>query len=45
MGLTSAFAGSAPQPAVEVKGPTLTELVVRRDEASGEWTCQCVVDV
>ena len=32
------------QPAVEVKGATYTELLVRRDE-SGEWIAQCVVDV
>jgi SHS2 domain-containing protein len=32
------------QPAVEVKGATYTELQVRED-ASGEWRAQCVVDV
>ncbi len=32
------------QPAVEVKGATLSELAVRRD-ASGGWLAQCVVDV
>lgn len=32
------------QPAVEVKGATLTALSVRRD-ASGAWQAQCVVDV
>ncbi len=32
------------QPAVEVKGATLTELSVRRDSA-GQWVAQCVVDV
>jgi len=32
------------QPAVEVKGATYTELRVRED-ASGEWSAQCVVDV
>ena len=31
-------------PAVEVKGPTLTELRVSR-EADGSWRAQCVVDV
>jgi SHS2 domain-containing protein len=31
-------------PAVEVKGPTLTELCVRREEGGG-WLAQCVVDV
>jgi protein archease len=32
------------EPAVEVKGATLTELCVRR-EADGTWLAQCVVDV
>lgn len=32
------------QPAVEVKGATLTALSVGRD-AAGEWHAQCVVDV
>ena len=32
------------QPAVEVKGATLTELQVRRDP-DGTWIAQCVVDV
>jgi SHS2 domain-containing protein len=32
------------EPAVEVKGATMTELVVRRDE-TGDWTAQCVLDV
>jgi SHS2 domain-containing protein len=32
------------QPAVEVKGATLTELVVHED-APGRWVAQCVVDV
>ena len=32
------------QPAVEVKGATLTELHVGRDH-SGRWSAQCVVDV
>jgi SHS2 domain-containing protein len=32
------------QPAVEVKGATLTALSVRKDE-SGAWLAQCVVDV
>jgi SHS2 domain-containing protein len=32
------------RPAVEVKGPTLTELSVRR-EPEGGWLAQCVVDV
>lgn len=32
------------EPAVEVKGATLTELAVRRDE-HGDWVAQCVVDV
>jgi SHS2 domain-containing protein len=31
-------------PAVEVKGATYTELVVRR-QADGNWMAQCVVDV
>lgn len=31
-------------PAVEVKGATLTELAVRRDE-TGRWIAQCVLDV
>jgi SHS2 domain-containing protein len=33
------------EPAVEVKGPTLTELRVSNDSATSEWTAQCVVDV
>ena len=32
------------QPAVEIKGATLTSLAVRRDD-SGNWSAQCVVDV
>ncbi len=32
------------QPAVEIKGATLTELKVVKD-AAGRWTAQCVVDV
>ncbi len=32
------------QPAVEVKGATLTELAVRQD-AVGRWIAQCVLDV
>jgi SHS2 domain-containing protein len=32
------------EPAVEVKGATLTELAVRR-EPDGVWLAQCVVDV
>jgi tRNA nucleotidyltransferase (CCA-adding enzyme) len=32
------------EPAVEVKGATLTELHVGED-ASGLWTAQCIVDV
>lgn len=32
------------QPAVEVKGATYTALVVRQEE-SGAWCAQCVVDV
>jgi tRNA nucleotidyltransferase (CCA-adding enzyme) len=32
------------QPAVEVKGATYTELLVKRDE-QGYWIAQCVVDV
>lgn len=32
------------RPAVEIKGATLTELKVSRDER-GTWTAQCVVDV
>jgi tRNA nucleotidyltransferase (CCA-adding enzyme) len=32
------------QPAVEVKGATLTELAVRQ-RADGMWSAQCVVDV
>jgi SHS2 domain-containing protein len=32
------------QPAVEVKGATLTDLLVRQDQ-SGAWLAQCVVDV
>lgn len=32
------------QPAVEVKGATLTGLAVRRS-AQGEWSAQCIVDV
>jgi SHS2 domain-containing protein len=32
------------QPAVEVKGATMTELAVRR-EADGQWVAQCVLDV
>ena len=31
-------------PAVEIKGATLTELCVREDRP-GEWRAQCVVDV
>jgi tRNA nucleotidyltransferase (CCA-adding enzyme) len=32
------------QPAVEIKGATLTELAVRQD-SEGLWSAQCVVDV
>jgi SHS2 domain-containing protein len=32
------------QPAVEIKGATCTSLAVRQDE-SGNWSAQCVVDV
>ena len=32
------------QPAVEIKGATLTNLAVRRDN-DGTWSAQCVVDV
>ena len=32
------------QPAVEIKGATYTELKVRQDK-SGRWLAQCVVDV
>jgi len=32
------------QPAVEVKGATFTELLVRQDQQGG-WVAQCVVDV
>ena len=32
------------QPAVEVKGATYTELLVKQDE-NGAWRAQCVVDV
>jgi tRNA nucleotidyltransferase (CCA-adding enzyme) len=32
------------EPAVEVKGATYTELAVRQD-ATGHWIAQCVVDV
>jgi tRNA nucleotidyltransferase (CCA-adding enzyme) len=32
------------QPAVEVKGATLTSVLVRQDD-QGTWTVQCVVDV
>lgn len=32
------------QPAVEVKGATYTELIVKRD-GQGRWVAQCVVDV
>jgi SHS2 domain-containing protein len=31
-------------PAVEVKGATLTELAVRRDD-DGRWRAQCILDV
>lgn len=33
------------EPAVEVKGPTYTELRVSRDKQGREWVAQCVVDV
>ena len=33
------------EPAVEIKGPTYTELHVLRDVATGLWSAQCVVDV
>ncbi|HXV14844.1 MAG TPA: archease [Candidatus Krumholzibacteria bacterium] len=33
------------EPAVEVKGPTYTQLHVSHDEARDEWVAQCVVDV
>jgi len=32
------------QPAVEIKGATLTCLRVKRDQ-NGQWIAQCVVDV
>ena len=32
------------QPAVEVKGATLTELHIQKDE-EGNWLAQCVIDV
>ena len=32
------------QPAIEIKGATMTGLEVRRS-AQGEWTAQCIVDV
>jgi tRNA nucleotidyltransferase (CCA-adding enzyme) len=32
------------QPAVEVKGATYTELLVKQDE-QGRWIAQCIVDV
>lgn len=32
-------------PAVEVKGPTYTELWAGWDDSSSEWVAQCVVDV
>lgn len=31
-------------PAVEIKGPTYTELRVSHDSTTGEWVAQCVVD-
>jgi SHS2 domain-containing protein len=49
-GLLSATAYGEPvdaarhEPAVEVKGATLTELAVRR-EPDGRWLAQCVLDV
>jgi SHS2 domain-containing protein len=33
------------EPAVEVKGPTFTELRVIHDPSAGVWIAQCVVDV
>lgn len=33
------------EPAVEIKGPTYTELRVSCDATTGEWIAQCVVDV
>lgn len=33
------------EPAVEVKGPTLTELGVRYEPSLGAWIAQCIVDV
>lgn len=33
------------EPAVEVKGPTYTELRVSHDAVRGEWLAQCIVDV
>lgn len=33
------------EPAVEIKGPTYTELRVSPDPDTGEWIAQCVVDV
>jgi tRNA nucleotidyltransferase (CCA-adding enzyme) len=33
------------RPGDEVKAATLTELAVRREEGSGLWVAQCVVDV
>lgn len=33
------------EPAVEIKGPTYTELRVQYDEGASAWIAQCVVDV
>jgi tRNA nucleotidyltransferase (CCA-adding enzyme) len=33
------------EPAIEVKGPTYTQLRVANDATAGEWVAQCVVDV
>lgn len=33
------------EPAVEVKGPTYTQLSVTRDPERARWVAQCVVDV
>lgn len=33
------------EPAVEIKGPTYTELRVARDSITAAWHAQCVVDV
>jgi tRNA nucleotidyltransferase (CCA-adding enzyme) len=33
------------EPAIEVKGPTFTQLSVSQHATTGEWIAQCVVDV